>query len=434
MKERYASPELDRLKLREQVQYLRVYLQVEGGLGFVTHDELRGERRELAPDADAAAAARLRARVGVLIHEGRVQADAVHQRRDAVRPLRFVRDDASLISMGSPNRRSDRQPWIQARVRVLEDHLDLPQERTACRVAERVRGSVPLNRIVPAFRLDEPEHRARDGRFAAPPIRPTSATVSPAQRRGGLTPSTARMGFWFTREVDSERSSISSTAIFASSTVAPIPPNTRDFVVPSSASRTPGVEARHMSRMRRLFLVCAAAWLGLGCSAGSTSGSGGTGDGRGGNSSSGGAGSGGQLSAVGDAGKSFAVHFEQGQVEVQTVVLNCAGDCADIVAVATGGYAPYSFAWDDGSTNATRHVCPSSTSSYRVSVTDSGTESGEFSQPPATVQASLERHGDRAVRSTRVRRMAAPARCRSAARTPERTRPADLAEPPRADP
>jgi hypothetical protein len=41
---------------------------------------------------------------------------------------------------------------------------------------------------------------------------------------------------------------------------------------------------------------------------------------------------------------------------VTLLTLACEGDCADIVAVASGGREPYSFEWEDGSTEATRHV------------------------------------------------------------------------------
>ncbi len=54
----------------------------------------------------------------------------------------------------------------------------------------------------------------------------------------------------------------------------------------------------------------------------------------------------------------FDAHIEQNHIAVTFVTLSCAGPCADVVAVPTGGGAPYTFKWDDGSTVATRHVCP----------------------------------------------------------------------------
>jgi hypothetical protein len=33
---------------------------------------------------------------------------------------------------------------------------------------------------------------------------------------------------------------------------------------------------------------------------------------------------------------------------VTFITLACDGDCADVLAVATGGFAPYAFRWEDG--------------------------------------------------------------------------------------
>ncbi len=66
----------------------------------------------------------------------------------------------------------------------------------------------------------------------------------------------------------------------------------------------------------------------------------------------------------------------------------CAGECADVQAVATGGHPPYSFSWNDGSTNPMRRVCPTSNTSYDVKVSDTGT-AGEFPRPPETVDVPL---------------------------------------------
>jgi hypothetical protein len=93
----------------------------------------------------------------------------------------------------------------------------------------------------------------------------------------------------------------------------------------------------------------------------------------------------------GDAGPSrtLGAHIERDQVEVGVVTLQCQGECADIEAVATGGNAPFTFAWEDGSTSASRHVCPTANTDYRVTVTDTGVGSGEFRQPASTAEASL---------------------------------------------
>jgi len=92
----------------------------------------------------------------------------------------------------------------------------------------------------------------------------------------------------------------------------------------------------------------------------------------------------------GDAGglAAFDAYIEQDHVAVKFITLSCSGDCATVEAVGTGGYAPYTFKWDDGTTNATRQVCPASSTNYSVKVTDTGT-SGELARAPETVQVPL---------------------------------------------
>ncbi len=81
-------------------------------------------------------------------------------------------------------------------------------------------------------------------------------------------------------------------------------------------------------------------------------------------------------------------YIEQGRVEVKLLTLRCPGDCATVEAVGTGGNPPYTFSWDDGATAATRSVCPTSTTSYSVEVTDTA-EGGELGRPAETAQAVL---------------------------------------------
>jgi hypothetical protein len=99
---------------------------------------------------------------------------------------------------------------------------------------------------------------------------------------------------------------------------------------------------------------------------------------------------GGLFFASGDASTSgpLDAHIEQNHVAVTFVTLSCTGPCADVVAVPTGGHAPYTFKWDDGSTNASRNVCPTSSTSYSVKVTDTGT-AGELARAAETVQVPL---------------------------------------------
>jgi hypothetical protein len=146
------------------------------------------------------------------------------------------------------------------------------------------------------------------------------------------------------------------------------------------------------STMRRLLSPLTGA-LAIGCSAGENSGSLLVGSqGTGGAGTSGGLGAAGQASLhVGDAGapSALSAHIEERGVTVEIVALKCAGDCADVVAVAKGGNEPYTFAWEDGGTDPFRHVCPTEKTAYRVSVTDTGVTSGEFRRAPNTVDAPL---------------------------------------------
>ncbi len=92
----------------------------------------------------------------------------------------------------------------------------------------------------------------------------------------------------------------------------------------------------------------------------------------------------------GDAGGRGALdaHIEENHITITFVTLSCSGGCATVEAVATGGYPPYTFAWDDGSTHATRQVCPAASTSYNVKVTDTGT-SGELARPAQSVDVPL---------------------------------------------
>ncbi|MGH7438016.1 MAG: hypothetical protein ACRENE_20230 [Polyangiaceae bacterium] len=81
-------------------------------------------------------------------------------------------------------------------------------------------------------------------------------------------------------------------------------------------------------------------------------------------------------------------YIEQGGVQVKLVTLSCSGDCATVEAVGVGGNPPYTFSWSDGFTAATRSVCPTSTTSYSVTVTDTG-GGGELGRPAETAKASV---------------------------------------------
>jgi hypothetical protein len=90
----------------------------------------------------------------------------------------------------------------------------------------------------------------------------------------------------------------------------------------------------------------------------------------------------------GGAAGPLDAHVEQGGVQVTVVAVGCAGSCTTVKAVATGGTRPYHFAWDDGTTNAVRTLCPAANTQYAVTVTDTGS-TGEVPQPPQTAHASV---------------------------------------------
>ena len=113
-------------------------------------------------------------------------------------------------------------------------------------------------------------------------------------------------------------------------------------------------------------------------------------DGTGGNAGGGAPGSGSAFNlGNADASTDLSAHIEWNHVAVEIVTLSCTGDCADVVAVARGGYPPYAYAWEDGSTTAERHLCPTATTAYRVAVTDQRTPSGEIRRAPETVNVPL---------------------------------------------
>jgi hypothetical protein len=88
------------------------------------------------------------------------------------------------------------------------------------------------------------------------------------------------------------------------------------------------------------------------------------------------------------AGEPLDAYIAQSDIAVKVVTLSCAGACAMVQAVGIGGHPPYTFAWDDGTTGATRRLCPSSSATYDVAVTDTAT-TGEIARAASTAHASV---------------------------------------------
>jgi len=108
------------------------------------------------------------------------------------------------------------------------------------------------------------------------------------------------------------------------------------------------------------------------------------------------AGSGGAGSSGGAAGdaigsdNALTVRVEDiEQMTITVVTVQCAGECADVEAVAEGGHAPYRFEWEDGSTRAKRRVCPDASTHYSVQATDTAIVDGEFPYDAHTGSASV---------------------------------------------
>ena len=76
-------------------------------------------------------------------------------------------------------------------------------------------------------------------------------------------------------------------------------------------------------------------------------------------------------------------------VALDVVTVACAGECFEVVAVARGGYPPYSYPWEDGSTSAVRRLCPDASQAFEVKATDRGYESEEFKRASETVTAAV---------------------------------------------
>ena len=74
---------------------------------------------------------------------------------------------------------------------------------------------------------------------------------------------------------------------------------------------------------------------------------------------------------------------------LQNVTLPCSQACVEVMAVAHGGYPPYQFAWEDGTTNPERKICAGTVSPIRVRVTDSALDAGEFRHDAQQVMAEL---------------------------------------------
>ncbi len=90
----------------------------------------------------------------------------------------------------------------------------------------------------------------------------------------------------------------------------------------------------------------------------------------------------------------FVCSTANAQLAVSTNSANiCIGDCATLNAVASGGTIPYNYAWSTGATTQKIIICPSTTSTYTVTVMDATTSTASAISsisvsPPPTVAVS----------------------------------------------
>lgn len=84
------------------------------------------------------------------------------------------------------------------------------------------------------------------------------------------------------------------------------------------------------------------------------------------------------------------VHIEDvRKLSLEVITLACAGECADVEAVAQGGNPPYAFTWDDGTKGAKRHLCPGASAQFGVVATDTAIVGAEFNYEAHSVHAAL---------------------------------------------
>lgn len=96
------------------------------------------------------------------------------------------------------------------------------------------------------------------------------------------------------------------------------------------------------------------------------------------------------LGGFGGGDNALIAHIENPQaMTIEIVTISCAGDCADVIAVASGGNPGYTFAWSDGVTTAARSVCPDATTTYTVTVTDTAFDDPEFHYDAQTTTARV---------------------------------------------
>jgi hypothetical protein len=95
---------------------------------------------------------------------------------------------------------------------------------------------------------------------------------------------------------------------------------------------------------------------------------------------------------VTDAGARGELHvsiLNPDNVVLSVVTLGCPRECVDVTAVASGGQTPFAYRWDDGSTEASRRLCPTQSAQFKVTATEASAAGVEFPAPPRSAVATL---------------------------------------------
>lgn len=98
---------------------------------------------------------------------------------------------------------------------------------------------------------------------------------------------------------------------------------------------------------------------------------------------------GGTAGGIDISDNALEVEIQHEALAVELVTLSCAGECADVEAVASGGNPAYTFAWEDGPTTPVRTLCPDETTTFTVAVTDSPIDTDELSYEAHTERAEV---------------------------------------------
>jgi hypothetical protein len=77
------------------------------------------------------------------------------------------------------------------------------------------------------------------------------------------------------------------------------------------------------------------------------------------------------------------------EMAIEVITVSCAGECRQVLAIATGGNAPYSFQWNDGVSGDSREICADDDTTFTVTANDTEIIDGEFPYAGQTASASV---------------------------------------------